>query len=339
MTHRIGYACKYRHHDRALRPAALARIEKEFNTRTVTAKWCRDNPQLAKPRIVEVVTHNINSIMRQLSYVASLPADQHMMRISSDILPLYTHRECRHLYISDISFLNMIQTGLKQCGDFARTHDIRVSFHPGQFTVLASENPNVVENSIQEFEYHADLLWWMGYGRSFQDAKCNVHVGGKLGIQGIIDVLPRLSDVARNTITIENDEMSYGLSEVLKLAEHVPIVLDVHHHFINTGEYIQPDSQLVKDVISSWRGVRPTMHYSLSREDVLINHCDITAPDLTNLLNNGYNKQKLRAHSDTAWNHECNRWVAGFIGSFDIMVEAKHKNLASTALAQYVRSL
>jgi UV DNA damage repair endonuclease len=95
-------------------------------------------------------------------------------------------------------------------GETARRLDVRLSFHPGQFCVLASENPGIVERSIQEFEYHADMARWMGYGKSFQDFKINVHISGKRGPAGIIDTLGRLSPEARNCITIENDENCLG---------------------------------------------------------------------------------------------------------------------------------
>ena len=51
---------------------------------------------------------------------------------------------------------------------------------------------------------------WMGYGQQFQDFKINVHIGGRHGPSGILATYERLSDVAKNTITIENDENSWG---------------------------------------------------------------------------------------------------------------------------------
>jgi hypothetical protein len=71
------------------------------------------------------------------------------------------------------------------------------------------------------------------------------------------------------------------------------------------------------------------MHYSISREDVLVDHDAAVKPDLLGLLAQGYKKQKLRAHSDFYWNHACNEWVSTFSSQFDIMCEAKGKNLAS----------
>ena len=79
------------------------------------------------------------------------------------------------------------------------------------------------------------------------------------------------------------------------------------------------------------------MHYSVSREDILIGHCTNTLPDHKLLLEQGYKKQKLRAHSDFYWNKPVNEWALTFNDQFDIMCESKAKNLASFAL--YEQSL
>jgi UV DNA damage repair endonuclease len=214
-------------------------------------------------------------------------------------------------------------------GETARRLDVRLSFHPGQFCVLASENPGIVERSIEEFEYHADMVRWMGYGRTFQDFKINVHISGKRGPAGIRDALRRLSPEARNCITIENDENSWGVDSSLELAQDCALVLDIHHHWIRTGEYIQPTDDRVKGIVDSWRGIRPAMHYSVSREDVLVDHPADAMPDHAVLLESGYKKQKMRAHSDFYWNQTVTDWALTFWDQFDIQCESKGKNLAS----------
>ena len=109
-------------------------------------------------------------------------------------------------------------------GEASRKHDVKISFHPGQFCVLASATPDIVERSILEFEYHADMARWMGFGKSFQDGcKLNVHISGRQGPAGIKAVLPRLSQEARNLITIENDEMSHGLDQSLMLEKDLSV--------------------------------------------------------------------------------------------------------------------
>jgi UV DNA damage repair endonuclease len=223
-------------------------------------------------------------------------------------------------------------------GETARRLGVRLSFHPGQFCVLASEADEIVERSILEFEYHADMARWMGYGKTWHDEgfMINVHLSGKGGAAKFQRTLGRLSPEARNLITIENDEMTNGLDVVLGVADSVAIVLDVHHHWINSGEYITPQDPRARRVVESWRGVRPGMHYSVSREDCIVGHDVTVKPDLATLLAAGYKKQKLRAHSDLMWNTACNDWVAQFSPEWDIEVEAKGKNIASQQVYEHI---
>jgi len=257
-----------------------------------------------------------------------------MVRLGSDVLPVYTEPTWSYFWRKP-DVRQYCEKHFADVGATAREFDVRVSMHPGQFTVLASDNPDIVERSIEEFEYHTDVLRWMGYGRTYQDAKCNVHISGRKGPQGIKDALKRLSPEARNTITIENDEMSWGLDASLELVDDLALVLDIHHHWVRTGEYIHPTDDRFARVIDSWRGVRPVIHYSVSREDILVGHPTDVKPDMDALLEQGYKKQKLRAHSDFMWNDAVNEWALEFWPYADIMVESKAKNLASAALYEF----
>jgi UV DNA damage repair endonuclease len=169
----------------------------------------------------------------------------------------------------------------------------------------------------------------MGYGKTFHDMKLNIHISGKRGPEGFRETFGKLSPEARNCITVENEENSWGLDACLTLADIVPTVLDIHHYWIREGAYIQPTDDRIKRVVDSWQGVRPTMHYSCSREDYLVNHDTTVMPNYQELLATGHKKQKLRAHSDFMWNNTNNEWAVQFLEHFDIMVEAKGKNLAS----------
>ena len=203
--------------------------------------------------------------------------------------------------------------------------------------VLGSDNPDIVERSIEEFEYHAILAAWMGYGRSFQDFKINVHISGRAGPAGVRQSYSRLSPEARNCITIENEEITWGLGSCLELADIIPIVLDIHHHFIHTGEYIETTDWRVAKVIDSWRGVRPVTHYSVSPEHLLVDHPRDRLPNLQALMESGHRKQKLRAHGDFYWNSAVNDWALTFLKTHDLMCESKSKNLGSFALYDYAR--
>jgi UV DNA damage repair endonuclease len=262
-----------------------------------------------------------------------MPEGRRMVRLGSEMLQGYTEKDWINWW-QRTEIQDHCEKIFAPIGETARRLGVRLSFHPGQFCVLASESDEIVERSILEFEYHADMARWMGYGREWHDSgfKINVHLSGKGGPAKFLKTLGRLTPEARNLITIENDEMTNGLDTTLVVAQHVALVLDVHHHWINSGEYIEPQDVRTNRVIDSWRGVRPAMHFSTSREDVLVDHDRGVRPDLAELLARGYKKQKLRAHSDFCWNSAVNAWVLGFRDQFDIQVEAKGKNIASQQL-------
>jgi UV DNA damage repair endonuclease len=130
--------------------------------------------------------------------------------------------------------------------------------------------------------------------------------------------------------------MSWGLAASLELENDVALVIDIHHHWVATGEYIQPGDERVQRVIASWRGVRPAMHYSLSKEELISGSTGpITLPNMDSLLQAGFKKSKLRAHSNYMWNNAANDWAEKFRDQFDIMVESKAKNLSTNKLFSY----
>ena len=335
MVGRLGFACKYLHPDQTQKKKVLEEIQRPLTEKCTTITWLnRQTREVAEQRLWDIMEHNGAAAKRLIEYVGGLPNELRMVRLGSNQLPAYTQHDWSYFWRkSDVR--QRAEQLYRAVGATARELDVRVSMHPGQFTVLASDNPDVVNRSIEEFEYHADIIRWMGYGKSWQDFKCNVHISGRRGPEGIKDVLPKLSPEARNCITIENEENSWGLEHILELSGHCSLVLDIHHHWVKTGEYIKPHDDRVKRIIDSWRGVRPTMHYSISREDYITDHRPNQKPCMEELLHKGYKKAKLRAHSDMCWNTACNDWALSFWNDFDIMVEAKHKNLANQQLLEH----
>jgi len=338
-TPRIGFACKWIDGPSQINGVKQTDTAKQYNTGTTTITWLNNQTRdVAEQRLWDLMVNNIEATRKLVERVGNLDEHLRMVRLSSDILPAYTEPNWRYFWQrSDVQayaskYFNTV-------GEIARIRNVRVSMHPGQFCVLASDRPDVVDRSIEEFEYHADMARYMGYGKTFQDFKINVHIAGRAGPDGIRAAYTRLSPEARNCITIENEEVSYGLDDCLTISDLVPIVLDIHHHWVKTGEYIDPRSDRVNRVVDSWRGRRPTLHYSVSREDVLVGHDTVHRPDMESLLLAGHKKAKLRAHSNFYWNQEVNNWAVQFLTTHDIMCESKAKNLASFALAKHAQSL
>ena len=334
VTKKIGFACKW-----IDGPSQVDGIKqkdncKQYNTGSTTVAWLNRQPrEVAEQKLYDLMVGNIESVRKLVERVGELDENLRMVRISSDILPVYTQHDYSYFWrLPDVRAY--AEKHFAQVGAIARDRGVRLSFHPGQFTVLASDNPGIVDRSIEEFEYHTDMARWMGYGKTFQDFKINVHISGRQGPDGIRRALQRLSPEARNCITIENDEMTWGIEHSIDLVKDCALVLDIHHHWIKTGEYIDPNDDRVKRIIDSWRGVRPTLHYSVSREDIVVNHATDTFPALDALIESGHKKQKLRAHSNFYWNTAVNEWALSFCNTHDIMCESKGKNLASFALYQ-----
>jgi len=339
MIKRIGFACKWIDHAEQVDGIDAKDDAKKYNTGSTTISWLnRQSKDVAEQKLWDLMVQNIEAVRKLVERVGNLDPHLRMVRIGSDILPAYTHADWSYFWLRR-DVVDYLESQYVVVGNIARANDVRLSFHPGQFTVLASNNEGIVQKSIEEFEYHADLARYMGYGKTFQDLKINVHISGREGPEGIRRAYKRLSTEARNCITIENEEKSWGLDDCLTLSDILPIVLDVHHNWIRKGEYIDPSDDRVKRVIDSWRGRRPTMHYSVSREDILTDFSTTDRPELESLLESGYKKQKLRAHSDFYWNTAVNKWALSFLDQFDIMAESKGKNLASFALHEQAKKL
>jgi UV damage endonuclease UvdE len=308
----LGFACKIN--------SAYDTPASGLNIKGTTLTWLRSAArQSATKKLEDLLQHNLSALANQIEFVGALPPQQRMFRISSDLLPAYTTDDFMDFYWQpDIQ--RELESRLGKIGDRARELKIRLSMHPGQFCVIASDNPAVVENSITEFEYHADIIRWLGYGKYFQDFKCNIHIGGKRGPKGFREAYHQLSQVARNCITVENQEFTWGLEHTLELADIVPTVFDIHHDWIYNGlTYRSINDHDIARVITSWRGLRPTMHVSCSR---VLEH-DPTAVAT---------QQALRAHSDYIYNSHVVDTLYQYHEHFDIMVEAKEKNFAQQQL-------
>lgn len=334
---RIGFCCKWIDDPKEAAGRRPTSESRDLNGRSTTMRWLREHPAEAEQRQWDIMNHNAAAALKMVERVGSLSPELRMVRLGSEMLQGYTEPSWidwwQRREIQDHCEKIFAPIGIR-----ARELDVRLDFHPGQYCVLSSANDDIVERSILEFEYHADMARWMGYGSTWHDHGfgINVHLSGKGGPDKFLRTLGRLSPEARNLITIENDEISYGLDVTLAVADHVALVLDLHHHFIKTGEYIDPQDSRVERVRESWCGVRPLCHYSVSREDLLVDHDPGVRPDLADLLARGFNRQKLRAHSDFYWNHAVNEWAAGFLPDFDIECESKGKNLARDAFVAQI---
>lgn len=337
--HRVGFACKFMWHNQSLPTKRLKELQSPLTERITTNAWmARQTPRDAETRLWEIIEHNTQAAYNLVQYVGNLEPGLRMVRLGSDQLPFYTLDPWRKFYQRG-DVIDYVSSRYRRVGDLARELDVRLSMHPGQFCCVVSENPDIVDRSLEELEYHADIARWMGYGQTWRDFKINIHLSGRLGPDGFQAAYNRMSPELRNMLTIENDEFGAGLDTVLQVSHLVPIVFDTHHHHINThGEYLMPNDPRWQRVVDSWRGVRPTIHYSMSREEYLDDE-DWQSPLLVleSLVQRGIPRSKLRAHSDYYHHRGLNNYISQFWPEADIMAEAKCKNLASIQLYTYLK--
>jgi UV DNA damage repair endonuclease len=331
---RIGFCCRFVPPDGDRE--ALRRLNP--TSTTIAALSRRDRVEVLA-KVLDIVRHNVEALVLQLRWLADRPPLERLYRVGSGLLPAYNHPLYRWMY-DEPAMREVVEPGLAQAGAIAREAGIRLSMHPGQFCVLATLNERALENSVAELEYHADVMRLMGLAGGWHPggAHVNVHAGARAaGVDGFRRSLARLSEDARGLLTVENEEDAYGLDDLLPLAESLPLVVDLYHHWIRSGgEYLEPDDPRLARARESWRGVRPVSHISAPREDLLAPHPADALPDFAALLARGVKRRDLYAHSDTMWNDAINAWTARHLAWTDIEVEAKLKNLASARLAAAV---
>lgn len=316
---RIGYACK------------LIGIKGDFNFKTVKLKTILNIENYVKrvDKIKEILNYNVNALNNQVEEVLKWPKNLWMIRIGSDFFPLYTHPIAEKIY-EENSIKSVLAT-ISNIGDKIKNNNIRISMHPGQFTMLVSKKRSTIENSIKDLEYHAEVFRLLGIDYKDQKNEINIHVGAKIKDYKEIfeENFKKLSYDLKSWLSIENDEFSYSIYDIAKISDNVKLILDIHHHWIMFGNFIDINDNIIDVVVNSWRSAIPELHYSLPKE--------IYVDKNNNFKTNA--KTKLRAHSDYCWNDEINRYVYNFSKKFDIMVEAKAKNLASNKLYEYFLKL
>ncbi len=230
-------------------------------------------------------------------------------RITSELAPWKSEYEW-----NDLKDIERIKIYLHSAGVKAKSHNLRITSHPGPFNVLTSPHPHVVDNCITDLTIHGDVFDMLGLTRTPYN-KINIHIGGAYGdkesaMERFCKSFERLPDSVKSRLTVENDDKA-SMYSVKDLYEGVykrigiPIVFDYHHHKFCTGDL--SEQQALEMAISTWpEGITPATHYSESRRD---EQKDETI--------------RVQAHSDYVYDK-----IETYGNEIDVMVEAKAKELA-----------
>ncbi len=265
--------------------------------------------------VSELAMKNISDFQKILQW--NVKNNIFVYRMSSDMFP------CIGFYkLEDLPNFTTISNKLKSLGDYSKSNGIRLSFHPTHFCVLASENPKVVENSIDELDKHAQIMDLMGLDRNHH-YPINIHVNTtqptrELAADRFCKQFLDLSESCRSRLVVENDDgpNQYStkiLYELIYKKIGIPITHDFHHH--NYGPQDMSSEEALKLALSTWGNIRPMTHMSSpkTREDSL---------------------GKQTAHADYIYEE-----IKTFGLNFDVEIEAKAKELAVIRYReQYLKS-
>jgi len=170
-------------------------------------------------------------------------------RITSDLVPFASHPVCQ------FDWRTHFKDQLTDIGSFIKSHNIRISMHPGQYTVLNSQDNGILKRSIKELQYHADVLDALGLDTS---AKIQIHVGGIYGykdgsIRRFIERYLSLNQAIRRRLVIENDDRSYTVDDCMRIHMEtgVPILLDVLHNELKYSGSSNKDA--LAEITKTWQ--------------------------------------------------------------------------------------
>jgi UV DNA damage endonuclease len=294
---RIGYCCLSLGINENLRKKDHIIVNRGMIRRTFDAKGL--------PYVSELIIANLKDTLKVIDY--NIKNDISIYRLSSDSFPWMSEYE-----FSDLPKYAAIQSYMKLIGKKIKDSSMRVSYHPGPYLVLASENQSVVEKTIKELNKHAELMDMMELDQT-TFYPINIHINTtqptrELAAERFCKNFERLSESCKKRLVVENDDGQNQYSvkmlyDWVYQVINIPITVDSLHH------QCHPDNMTWEDTLrlgtSTWKGVRPLTHHSSSKK-----------------IHENAN-EKLIAHADFLYEK-----FESFGIEVDIELECKQKDLA-----------
>lgn len=280
---RIGYACT---------PMGT---DKKTTRKFLMKNFSQDNFKKAARQNIEDLTSILEYNVKNHIF---------LFRISSDIIPFGGH------IVNTFSWQKEYKSILTDIGNYIKNNDIRVTMHPGQYTLINSNRQDVVINSVRDLEYHCSFLDSLGIDYHH---RVELHIGGIYGdkitaLERFINNFNLLSDSLKKRLTIENDDRSYNIDDILGISENlsIPAIFDNLHHQINPS----PDDlkNILNHVSKTYSNKNGPMllHYSQQAQDKRSGSHSLTI-----------DTEKLRDYIEI---------IQGF--EFDLILEVKDKDLS-----------
>ena len=267
-------------------------------------RTCRQD-NATEDRLGELIAHNLNSLENIIDY--NIKNNIKLFRISSDIIPFGSSP------VNSLPWWELFEEELRAIGAKIENSKMRVSMHPGQYTVLNSPREDVVERAILDLKYHTKLLRSLGAGPK---SKIILHIGGVYGekaeaMERFMTTYDQLDADVKQHLVIENDDRSYTIEDVLGIGEQkgIPVVFDNLHHAINKCDHEHNDLYWVRRCRETWKACDGKQKIHYSQQDPL---------------------KKPGGHSETTKINEFLDYYQEIEGQdIDIMLEVKDKNLSA----------
>lgn len=211
-------------------------------------------------KLREITAHNLRALERLVDY--NVKNGIRLFRISSDLIPFGSSP------VNTICWQEEFARDFRRIGEKIKDAGMRVSMHPGQYTVLNSPDTDVVKRAAADLRYHEQILHLLGTDSS---SKIILHVGGvyadrQAAVRRFGENWTLLGEGVRGRVVLENDERSYDIAEVLELANRVgvPAVFDTLHHGIHPPLKKESPRFWIQRCAQTWKRTdgRQKIHYS-----------------------------------------------------------------------------
>jgi UV DNA damage endonuclease len=236
---KIGYAC--------INQSLECRSSRTFRLKTYS-----------EIKLIETIEGNLNCLLKILKF--NRENKILFFRITSDLIPFASHS------IMKFNWQNHFKSSFEEIGKYIKDNQMRITMHPGQYTVLNTQKSKVLSNSILDLNYHTDVLDLLNLDKT---AKIQIHGGGVYGdknasIKRFIKRYEDLDERIKDRLIIENDDISYSFKDVhdIYTKTDIPIVFDIYHHECNNSGETLLDA--LKLTMTTWKenDGNPIVHYS-----------------------------------------------------------------------------
>ena len=215
----------------------------------------------SEERLVSTVQNNLQCLLEMLLFNAA--HNVLFFRVTSDLVPFASHPVCR------LDWGEIFKETFTEIGAFIRLHDMRISMHPDQFTLINSQDTAIFKRSVSELSYHAGVLDALGLDDT---AKIQIHLGGvygdrKASIDRFAERFETLDEALKKRLVVENDDTRFTLADCLEVSRRtgLPVVFDVlHHAILNSGETVPDALQCAAQTWGAEDGL-PIVDYSLQK--------------------------------------------------------------------------